>query len=1089
MQPKLVKYFSDCYQADNRAQNLWDIFSSKHTFMRLHNANELTRLIQGDDIPVNIEYGSKAHATATAYRREKQFVMGSHFIIGRLANNSHLAKASTRKVCAPLFIWDSEIRENKQLYSIGINSDTVRLNHSLLAQLFDVSKKVDDIIEACNALGKLSVIEQLTELVIRHLEASKVIQFDTFCSTEDEFKSLQLKVKNTKLGLVTGAATLMIDRSRSSRGILDELSSIQNSQHSSSPLKLLDRALNHSVSSKITNVNISNVPGILSDAQSEICEIAASEPLSLLIGPPGTGKSYTIASIALEHFMRGETVLVVSQNEHAVDVIKEKLVEQLGLSQSAAIRAGSKDYHKNLKSYLDSIIKWNGVEKPSNSQSPTLRKLTRSIKRKEARLSKFLRYAERDGILLGQIETSERPPGFFDRFRLWLCQNRLNKHGLLEKQLVALQELHKSREQVLSKHINNSFATKIYNFLSENRKRKQLISFRKALGARSSQRQENLYSLIDFSSLLETMPIWLCSLDALHRALPLEHELFDLVIIDEATQCDIASCLPALYRAKRALIVGDPKQLRHVSFLSRDRQQLLMAQSGLDDLSYDISYRDHSMIDFAAQNLKSENAKVMLDEHYRSAPEIIHFSNERFYDSKLRLMTDKPSVSQHKALELMSVEKAKRIDGINQIEAKAIIEKLKALILEQKSIPDQYKLSLGIVSFFRAQAEYLQDLIFDELDLDDISKHAIRAGTPYAFQGEERDVILISCAVDDDTSSTSYVYLNREDVFNVAITRARELQLIFLSAQPSSLPAKSLLSHYIKSIKYRTQKYSPNLEQRDKNIQEFADALMGMDITVLISYPVAGIEMDLVLMHEGCTLAIDLVGFPGELSDAFHIDRYKIFERAQLTILPISYTGWRFRNEQVLETIKHNFMLLKERNSVSRLTVADFSHHWTKLLATDPALAEHVRKIEADFISLKDKQSLQLLGDLIAQYQKVIWVLNEKLSPTEFTYFRYVGSSEQVLINSIENLSQITLITKSVSSDQGSLNNDRLAVRTQQEQKLDKLKSEVNQAITSLEELALKWSHTKTFNHFSATDMNDALSDLQALNERVDQYK
>lgn len=1089
MQPKLIEFFKKCYQADNRSENLWDIFSKKHAFLQMYNEEDLSVLLQGKNLVIDDLYGKKLFAKVTAYRREKQFVLGTDFIIGRIANNSHLSKAKTRKICAPLFLWECEIQHDQQQFTIAINPTSSRLNFSLLTQLFEDTKKLEDTIETYNAFGGFTEIESLKTSLISQIQSYKINSLDTYHATEEDIKSLSTKTQKGQLMLTRGAATLMIDRSRSSRGIVDELSNLQKAVSSSPPLRVFDKTVEFSPSKRKSTVNINNIPGILSNAQSKSCEVAANEPLSLLIGPPGTGKSYTIASIALEHFMRGETVLVVSQNEHAVDVIKEKLVEQLGLSQSAAIRAGAKDYHKNLKSYLDRIVKWQGVEKPQNSQSSILKKLTRDIKRMEAKLTKFLRQEERNGILLSQVETRRNKPGFFDKFRLWYSENRLKKHGLLERNLVALQKLHKSREQALSTHINNNFATKVYYFLANHKKRKQLINFRQALGARTSQRQESLYSLIDFASLLETMPIWLCSLDALHRSLPLKNELFDLVIIDEATQCDIASCLPALYRAKRAMIVGDPKQLRHMSFLSRDRQKILMEQSGLDSLYHDISYRDHSMIDYTAQYIPSQNACVTLDEHYRSAPEIIHFSNERFYDSKLRLMTDKPSVNQHTALELHPVKDGSRTNGINKVEATAIIEKLKSLIQDQKTIPDQYKLSLGIVSFYRAQAEYLHDLIYDKLNLDDITKHAIRAGTPYAFQGEERDVILISCVVDNDTPNASYVYMNREDVFNVGITRARELQLIFLSAQPTSLPAKSLLSSYIRSTSHKPKKYIPNLEQRDKNIEDLSTALMGLDIIVLVSYPVAGIEMDLVLMHQGCTLAIDLVGFPGALGDAFHLDRYKIFERAQLTIIPISYTAWRFRREEVLETIKRNFVKLKEKNTLSNIAVADLSHHWTKLLAIDPILAENVRKIEADLISLRDKVSLSLLGNLIAQYQKVIWVLNEKLSPTELTYSRYAGSSEQVLINGIENLSQLILMTRSLSVNTNDMDQERLAVRAQQDKKIQQLKLEINNAILSLEKLALKWSHTKTFSPFSATNMNDALSDLQDLSKRVEQYE
>ena len=76
---------------------------------------------------------------------------------------------------------------------------------------------------------------------------------------------------------------------------------------------------------------------------------------------------------------------------------------------------------------------------------------------------------------------------------------------------------------------------------------------------------------VDHRSVLKVFPVWLANLSDLNSILPLEENLFDLVLIDEATQCDIASVLPAIFRAKQTVIIGDPNQLRHYSFVSRKR--------------------------------------------------------------------------------------------------------------------------------------------------------------------------------------------------------------------------------------------------------------------------------------------------------------------------------------------------------------------------------------------------------------------------------------------------------------------------------------------------------------------------------------
>jgi superfamily I DNA and/or RNA helicase len=115
--------------------------------------------------------------------------------------------------------------------------------------------------------------------------------------------------------------------------------------------------------------------------------------------------------------------------------------------------------------------------------------------------------------------------------------------------------------------------------------------------------------------------------------------LFDVAIIDEASQCDIASCFPILFRAKRAVIVGDDKQLPHLSFLEKAKEQSFLSQYEIPD-KYQLMwrFRTNSMFDLA--NYYS-TSPVLLDEHFRSLYPIIEFSNREFYGSRLRIMTKK----------------------------------------------------------------------------------------------------------------------------------------------------------------------------------------------------------------------------------------------------------------------------------------------------------------------------------------------------------------------------------------------------------------------------------------------------------------
>ena len=173
--------------------------------------------------------------------------------------------------------------------------------------------------------------------------------------------------------------------------------------------------------------------------------------------------------------------------------------------------------------------------------------------------------------------------------------------------------------------------------------RRTLALFKTALEARSTAEQDKIFAELDFSALLGAFPIWATTNPHAAEIMPLEHEMFDLVIIDEASQCDVASALPLLYRAKRAIVCGDPKQLRHLSWLREDRQAALASQHGLSaSQRSQWNYRTHSLLDVVNGALPSQDDVVLLDEHYRSLPQIIEFSNRRFYGGAFRVMTRRP---------------------------------------------------------------------------------------------------------------------------------------------------------------------------------------------------------------------------------------------------------------------------------------------------------------------------------------------------------------------------------------------------------------------------------------------------------------
>ena len=141
-----------------------------------------------------------------------------------------------------------------------------------------------------------------------------------------------------------------------------------------------------------------------------------------------------------------------------------------------------------------------------------------------------------------------------------------------------------------------------------------------------------------FPKVADVLPCWAVTSLSARGRLPMQPGIFDLLVIDEASQCDIASALPLLYRSKRAVIIGDPQQLRHITALSSAKDTQLLSQYGLND-KYRWSYSAHSLFDLASSLCGSEDI-VTLRDHHRSHADIIGFSNERFYEGRLRVATN-----------------------------------------------------------------------------------------------------------------------------------------------------------------------------------------------------------------------------------------------------------------------------------------------------------------------------------------------------------------------------------------------------------------------------------------------------------------
>jgi len=280
---------------------------------------------------------------------------------------------------------------------------------------------------------------------------------------------------------------------------------------------------------------------------------------------------------------------------------------------------------------------------------------------------------------------------------------------------------------------------------------------------------------------------------------------------------------------------------------------------------------------------------VQLNEHFRSQFELIEFSNRQFYSSKLDILTKRP-LSMVKNAEFVQT-KGRRLRSINQDEIDQILADVKKTIDKEHDLADQYKSTIGILSPFRKQVDKIISLLHKELTLEQLVAHKILVGTAFTFQGNERDVMYLSMVLDNKSLAGSFNFLNRKDVFNVSVTRARNKQIIYYSFNPEKLSPKSTLASFF-DFYSRDREELKGRNTKDRFCDEVEQFMKELGCKSWRSFEISGVTIDLLVAKDNAYYGIDLIGFPGEMEDYYSLERYKTLERGKVKLFPLSYILW-----------------------------------------------------------------------------------------------------------------------------------------------------------------------------------------------------
>jgi very-short-patch-repair endonuclease len=275
------------------------------------------------------------------------------------------------------------------------------------------------------------------------------------------------------------------------------------------------------------------------------------------------------------------------------------------------------------------------------------------------------------------------------------------------------------------------------------------------------------------------VPVWIMALSRVVECFDLATTRFDVVIIDEASQSDVLG-LVAFALGKEVVVVGDHEQVSPYAVGQRgDRIHALIDEILREIPNKHLYDGKTSVYDLARQSF---GATIRLLEHFRCVPDIIQFSNQLCYGGEIRALREASSSQVRPHLVAHRVENGRESNGINRNEALEI-----ASIVSAICRLDEYdNCTIGVICLVGTdQALYIDSVLRRRLSVSEYKKRRILCGNASQFQGDERDIILLSIV--SSPSEGPLVLRQREDakkVFNVAASRARDQLWVVHSLDP-----------------------------------------------------------------------------------------------------------------------------------------------------------------------------------------------------------------------------------------------------------------------------------------------------------------
>ena len=479
---------------------------------------------------------------------------------------------------------------------------------------------------------------------------------------------------------------------------------------------------------------------------------------------------------------------------------------------------------------------------------------------------------------------------------------------IYEKEQSVLPDLYADREKLIEEEksiITNLVAVKGWYFQNKNMNYNTSISLNKWLNLKKklgSGKGKNASLYLrqmreEMQTAKNAIPVWIMPNDKVIEQYPFTNEPpFDVLIMDESSQSSLFS-VSVLSRAKKIIIVGDNMQISPTNAFTSIEDITDLRAKYLKNNEWDLQISKDTSIYDLVQTVCG-NKKIVLTEHFRCLPEIIHYSNKQFYNMAINPLKVRGKDNTIKIpIKTVYVPNAvcKKIG--NQVFNQDEIDRIVMLVGEILNDKQYDNKTIGII-VLQNSSKYIQklsELLMQKFGEALKEERNIKVGTTYDFQGDERDVIILGMvisSVSENGDKYNFKALTTSEFdksFNVAASRAKEQMILVHSVRldelsPSCNRYKLLnycLNYNNEIAREHEKKFESNFEK------DVYDYLVAHDYQLIPQFKVGKYRIDFVLENNNDQkIAIECDG------DSYHsinelehdLERQSILERC----------GWKF---------------------------------------------------------------------------------------------------------------------------------------------------------------------------------------------------